>query len=564
MMSDLASHFIGPSGDEASAFSIAEVRANACAYILSEISSSEAVTCLWKRRLNALALVSRLPPEILGTIFKHVASGATKRARLGWICVSHVCSYWRSAALDCPDLWSDIPFTHLSWAAEMVQRSKMAPLRVAVAFRRNSDTGKISQRKAQAVHSVLSQVLTQTSRIKELSISQSVHWSHTVFMELIELLDAPAPLLEKFDISFGAKDPGGRLPDGLLASPSRLIHLRLSRCGITWQGLVFSNLKTLRILNIPNAMHPTMNQFLTALSEMPSLEILVFCSSFAPPDIAHTASQTTATLPCLRSLQVDSDFGECAVLLDCLTYPKNIQVQVKCRVFNSDIQSASRPSLIRRLAAKLIDGIDGQIRSLAVKECRIKCWRSPNVVLDDPEISPTFSVQLGIFSTLAEEFLNLLPIDRLSALEVMDTNLSHATWLNLGRLSQLQTLRVGSQTETAVLDTLSHGISCFAGESAGVEQPVVMNDPMFSALSNLIITYWTFDGLSTIAGPSLMVKLAECLELRNDAGLRLHYLRVEDCPYIDEEDIDMDCFENLVDIFRFSRYDGYEDSESTE
>ncbi|KAF8066657.1 hypothetical protein FPV67DRAFT_1582170, partial [Lyophyllum atratum] len=197
MMSDLASHFIGPNGDQASAFSIAEVRANACAYILSEISSSEEVTCLWKRRLNALALVSRLPPEILGTIFKYVAAGATKHSKLEWIPVSHVCWYWRFAALDCPDLWCNIPFTHPSWAAEMFRRSKMAPLTVTVEFRRHYDTEAASQRKAQAVHALLSQVLTQMSRVKRLTLSQSVHWSHSAFLELIELLDAPAPLLEK-------------------------------------------------------------------------------------------------------------------------------------------------------------------------------------------------------------------------------------------------------------------------------------------------------------------------------------------------------------------------------
>ncbi|KAF8066620.1 hypothetical protein FPV67DRAFT_1198792 [Lyophyllum atratum] len=552
MMDDLASRFISPNGDEASAFSTAEVRANAGAYILSEIASYEAVLCLWKRRLNALALVSRLPPEFLGTIFKYVASGATKHSKLEWISVSHVCWSWRSAALDCPDLWCNIniPSTHPSWAAEMLQRSKMAPLTVAVVFHLHWNGERTSHLTAQAVNAVLSQVLTQMFRVKELTLSQSRYWSHSTFMELIELLDAPAPLLEKLDVSFGEYDDGNRLPDGLLASSYQLVHLQLFKCGITWQGLVLSNLKTLQIVYTPNAMHPTMNQLVAALSEMPSLEILVFRSIFAPPDVAHTASQTTATLPCLRFLQVESELRECTVLLDSLTYPKDMRVKVQCRVLNSDAQSASLRSLISRLAEILIDGIDGGIRALAVDRCRIRCWMSPQGVLDIPKILPRISVELDQFSTLADEFLDLLPVDRLSILTVYYTKLREATWLKFATLGQLKTLRVGPGNERAVLKTLSHGIPRFTEGKSGLEQPVVTNNPVFSALSDLTIMSWTPDSNHT----RLFLQLAMCLKLRHDAGLRLHYLKLQDCPHVSPKY--MDDFERNVDLVERDWY-GY-------
>ncbi|KAH9954309.1 hypothetical protein BGW80DRAFT_1156289, partial [Lactifluus volemus] len=91
-----------------------------------------------KSRRNSLALVSRLPPEVLATIFSFVSSPGgpkvpvpdAKPDRLGWLCVAHVCHLWREIALNQPRFWSHIDFTALTSAgiAEMLTRARMAPL----------------------------------------------------------------------------------------------------------------------------------------------------------------------------------------------------------------------------------------------------------------------------------------------------------------------------------------------------------------------------------------------------------------------------------------------------
>ncbi|KAI0043363.1 hypothetical protein FA95DRAFT_1474888, partial [Auriscalpium vulgare] len=95
-----------------------------------------------RARRNALLAPVSLPVELLARIFAMVATtehgndadcvrnARTEESALGWIRVTHVCQRWRSAALACPTLWTEIDTVLGEGVAELLARSCNAPLSV--------------------------------------------------------------------------------------------------------------------------------------------------------------------------------------------------------------------------------------------------------------------------------------------------------------------------------------------------------------------------------------------------------------------------------------------------
>ncbi|GLB40950.1 hypothetical protein LshimejAT787_0901650 [Lyophyllum shimeji] len=556
---DLSSHFTDPDGIEASALSKAAVREAARAYILDEIASSEAVTRLWKRRLNALTVVARLPPELLGTIFKYVAGTETPEyATVRWIAVSHVCWHWRRVALDCPDLWSNIRFGHPSLAAEMVQRSRMAPLTVFATLGDGYGKRVARQSEGLAVQAVLRQILSQMSRVKELSLKTSASWASDMLTELIALMDGPAPLLENLSISCLGRDDANRLSDSLVAGLPRLVHLDLSGCGMTWHGVVLRNLTSLKISNIPRTMYPSVHQLLTALSQMPSLEVLQFHSDFSPADAAHIPRETAVHLPCLHSFDIQCELSDCAALLDHVTYSKKARVLINCQ--NTHPNPANDVLLIHNLAEKLARGMEGQIKLLRLASRSVKCWRSIRTsTANRRAIPPTLSVSFSL--ELVGEFVKSLPLDDLVSLMVVGDQLDSAMWTKLGNINRLTRLEIGwGENDVAVLNTLSHGIPRGGEESTTSGQPGPTPTPQLKALRSLMITGWMFDADFEDSSMTVAEKLSDCLEARSEAGLKLRFLEIKGCRHVTDEDIE--CLEASVERLSWDGERNFTDEET--
>ena len=91
-----------------------------------------------KFRQNELALISRLPCELLVTIlsFLPVISWNKGAFDLEWIYVAHVYRRWRETVLNYPRFWSYINLTKLTPVnlTEILSRAKMAPLHVKSEF----------------------------------------------------------------------------------------------------------------------------------------------------------------------------------------------------------------------------------------------------------------------------------------------------------------------------------------------------------------------------------------------------------------------------------------------
>ena len=103
------------------------------AQIDKEIQKHEEAIRSLRGQRNTLAPVSRLPPELLSRIFLHARdmSDGTEKVLPP---ASHACRAWRALALACGLLWTQIDCTRLSWAEEMMLRSRGAPLALQMSY----------------------------------------------------------------------------------------------------------------------------------------------------------------------------------------------------------------------------------------------------------------------------------------------------------------------------------------------------------------------------------------------------------------------------------------------
>ncbi|KAF8651830.1 hypothetical protein AX16_004655 [Volvariella volvacea WC 439] len=108
------------------------------AHVDAEIARLKAHLIQLHRRRNALMPLSRLPLELVTTIFHHLIDDAATCKTEGlkskdvpfffWTVATQIYGHWRNAALGCPGLWTRMSTTNLAWFKAFVQRSGKHPL----------------------------------------------------------------------------------------------------------------------------------------------------------------------------------------------------------------------------------------------------------------------------------------------------------------------------------------------------------------------------------------------------------------------------------------------------
>ena len=126
------------------------------------------------------------PPEMLAAIFVHLSKQelpspgreALYLAR-DLVSVTHVCRFWRQAAINAPELWTDIPMISAEAVKVFLERSGELPLNVDLRLSSN--------------HDVLDTVIPHTHRFRELSLHVEWRLCSSVPIPFTK----PAPLLER-------------------------------------------------------------------------------------------------------------------------------------------------------------------------------------------------------------------------------------------------------------------------------------------------------------------------------------------------------------------------------
>ena len=246
-----------------------------------ELESLEKTTRTLKLRRNALAPISRLPPETIAIIFSFLSFpreylrflAGDKQEYLAWLRVSHVCHRWREIALNQPRFWSRIDFTTLTsaGATEVLSRSKMAPLELEANL-------SVVHWRGDRVDAFGKQLSSHVSHISRLNITADFVDLQTI----IEQLASPAPALECLSLIV---DDEGHLRMGIPSNVTipnalfdgtapRLSRLQLDHCDISWTSPLFKNLRILDLQMLSQLAKPSLEEWLDAMEQMLQLDTL--------------------------------------------------------------------------------------------------------------------------------------------------------------------------------------------------------------------------------------------------------------------------------------------------
>jgi hypothetical protein len=309
-------------------------RSEAISELDKEIYTARARILSLRTRRNALAPIFLLPSKLLAQIFHFYAleglswsSGVT----LGWISVTHVCRYWRQVALEDTSLWTRIAGfpQSTSWIAEMLLRSKCAPLTIDLYGPPDLD--------------VLSMFPSHISHTRELRL-RNLSVAHVDSIK--ELCCLEAPVLEHFELDM-SDTPFPVIFHPLVGTKlfkdhaPKLRTFSLHHAGIPWSIIPRSQLTELRIIlpcdlsDIDDIPLPNISQFIDVLTNSPALEDLVlqFCLPSMP---SFFFSEQTIHLSHLSHLDLAGSGSSVANSLKMLKLPSLIKLHLRC-VFDSAV-----------------------------------------------------------------------------------------------------------------------------------------------------------------------------------------------------------------------------------
>ena len=434
-----------------------------------EIISLELSIRVLKSRRNALAPISRLPPETLAAIFSFLSPSTNKEAfHLKWICVSHVSRQWRETALNYPRLWSHIKLSKPVPAAiaEILSRAKMAPLDLEVDF---------SRWKGEQINAFERQLNAHISHTRHLKVSGHL----PSFKQLV----SSAPTLESLFLSnrvglFDDSDPA-TIPNNLFncTTPS-LTSLELELCNISWKSPLLKGLQTLNIFCPSEEARPKLEDWLDALNEMPKLAILSLhdASPVAPLAPLILTSSRTVTLPSLTKFHIATSAKDCALALAHLVMPALTSLYIAAESY--EMEGEDMRLLIPYVTRNICRLQDTEpLRSIMINgdrtHAKVYAWTVADADLEDCNPTMLFGtsiptrlsfiargiywhpgVNIGIFDAL----LTLLPVNSVSSFtaERPSTKLSEEFWLSQApRWPSLKQARLGPTAVKAFRNMLA-------------------------------------------------------------------------------------------------------------
>ncbi|KAG6908162.1 hypothetical protein DXG01_005861 [Tephrocybe rancida] len=525
----------------------ADTRAEAYSYIYEQIKTHESIIRYYKKHHNALTDTCRIPPEILAVIFGEVVRLAQEINRHNpWdhgIQISWV-----------GNLWSDIPIDYPDWVRETVQRSKMTPLTISYRTTHPSAFARTTSNSISS--SFMKEILsTHLSRIRSITLG-STHYAisvvqHTELLEILALLDQPAPALEHLKASpslDGGDNSEYKLPDGIGVGSPQLKHLILEGCGVAWKPFGFRNLKTLKISNIPPSMTLSMSELLDVLSQTPLLETLSIA------DIEHSAGAGGAqpiNLGHLRRIAVSSRLVGSVFFFDHIVFSKSARaINIKLDIPEYLLYEEDVLTLVA-LVRNVEKSVSGSISKLKLGD-KVRIWKSETtqtlpalLTTAIIVVEPNKRFAAGLSNTFWQSF----HLSQLLSLDV-DINLAADTWSLYGDLPHLKYLKVSSN-RAHLLNVLCRGMV----QASNLEDSTLR--PSFVALRSLAITRWDLM-IADSAEEDIATGILDCFKLRKKAGLCLQLLELRDCR-VSNATVD-----GLRDYVKKVTWDGYQNESDSD
>lgn len=285
---------------------------------------------------NAVTPACRLPPEVLANTFMILSDIVRSYHGHSWFRVTQVCRHWRSIALDCTSLWSNLQFVNPKFAEYMLRHSRAAPLTVCFSI-----IG-IGSGKQREFEPVLSKALCQLDRLKDVDICAPSYFASATSAASADLepvlaaianWHGAAPDLERLALRIGKERWPAPLPLGFLQVGTPLLHtLAIEFCGITWAQVPLGPRLTHLILqeqSRDDPHRPSVDMFLASLREMPMLHRMQL-EGFAPrlPETNNSIPDVPLTMPFLTILKIEDLPDNISLLFRILHFHDFKEVQI--------------------------------------------------------------------------------------------------------------------------------------------------------------------------------------------------------------------------------------------
>jgi hypothetical protein len=500
-----------PTGSSASQQAIARIK---------ELQAIDHNIRALKTSYNTINVTAQCPPEILSEIF-HYCRISPHENCLASLHVTHVCSRWRSVALDCPSLWATVLSTYPEeFFRETLERSKRAQLTVEAGFAKF----RFQHPSAFLIPALL---LSDFHRVQELSLDGYVQ--ETFVRDCLDDFQI-APVLEVLSLTLGAEES---LPDTFLEHAPRLRRVYLYTHSPPWDSPVLSGLTWLSIHIPPNSTNSSMARLLAALGGMLKLEYLKLDSILQETTIVPIPLPTTAiTLPRLLEFYFEDNF---------LTPSRYFFNHVRCPAVrylgltlihensnSSDIMSSM--DAVRWFLSHIPIQIPRQIEIEGLKDCltlqtdgeayRITRQRMLISIQSLGNDNQPWDCQLR--GEVTQALLGAMSLDQLEFISITGPiSLDKSSWRDtFGGLRYLN--EISLQTDAwSLFDAL-------------ISTPKETLSPgEFQALRTLSFTNMAFDDLNLGDGTRLQM-LGGFLTARGN----IHKLSLEKCQFIRVEDVD--------------------------
>lgn len=286
--------------------------------------------------------IDKLPVELLTRCFlilaedyvpKLLAKHPRMQVQCGWIVITHVCHRWRAIALDAASLWVT-PTWDLGprWAAEMISRSKSAPL--TIRFHSASGWSLPTWENPQSVYrAVLDTIDRHLGRIKVIHIFGGI--PQRIHFPVMDTFNKPAPVLQELDLDIIDLC----LPENFLGNrPSCLRTLRLESVGHNWTSSLFSELTELAITGGSNGRLPSYDGFYDMLNRNLRLEFLSLTECLPSSSASYTTHSLHRRfdLPYLTKLYIWDTVHVCTHVLHAIGSSPDVVIEISIDLYGKE------------------------------------------------------------------------------------------------------------------------------------------------------------------------------------------------------------------------------------
>ncbi|KAF7356552.1 F-box domain-containing protein [Mycena venus] len=484
-------------------------------------------------RLNELAPVSSLPPELLCQIFLfHASSFPVQGNRgLGWLTVTHVIHRWREAALSCPELSANIIFRK-NLVPIMLSRSKEVPLVIRV----DLDTNK---------HLKPRHIWQNSARLGVLDVRGSQTALDIFFIDSVGKIAAPR-LRSLSVVNTTMGDPLWLDAGVFHAADGRKSHmprqLRMERCALPWNSPWYSNLTDLYLAYLHKAHGPTITMLLSVIVTSPLLEHLTLIDTKTQADGSERVFPFA--LRHLRTLHLIEPISVCAQILMNLTFPSIVTVVICSLPSPKDTETPSslvHSVLCHRDFCQTYDFL--RIEAPTAEHVRIatsSCSTDKTLVIDVHHGVRQLSLAPALHTLVkySATFFSCI-----TTLYVSTISLKIDAWRHLCKCRYLTTLTLRSGDLLPALTLLCARAMRCLGISKGAEA-IVQADFDADGACNQLFPYLECITLSGIdcgdpksAGPSVTDVLRALLWARRAGRCPIPRVRLEACENVFQQDL---------------------------